>query len=381
MTSPAKQPVSKESTYQPPKLSYPYKVDYNDHFETPLIAYTDILPMIDAVATIVEESNDDRSKKKKKKKKKRRHQQSNTMDNDQSDEPNNQKIMINTDNSSSSSSSRHDHIIYDPYYCNGRTKRLLHNLGFTNVQHEKRDFYKDIINKTVPFFHTLVTNPPYSQDHKEKCVTFAVEKLRQPKGGSTPFFILMPNYVACRNHFRTAIAKKNGKYSSQDDNDDDPSDIMYVVPSIPYEYEHPEGTGKDVPPFASIWFCGIPIDKVDQVKDAFRRTHGKDSVGFPTSFSFTQRSKSNTPRLLSSLAELKKIKAVPTMKRPNPRQRRKIKMAMMNTLNSNQSVTVSKINTNKNKAPMSNKRKGGANSNQSGLNTNNNKERKKKRRY
>ena len=32
-----------------------------------------------------------------------------------------------------------------------------------------------------------------------------------------------------------------------------PQNPFYIVPKDPYEYQHPEGTGHDAPPFASIW--------------------------------------------------------------------------------------------------------------------------------
>jgi hypothetical protein len=131
---------------------FPYKVDYNDHFETPEIAYRDILPLLDFV----------------------------------------------------SGKSRELHRIYDPYFCNGRTKKLLQDLGFPNVVHECRDFYHDMTNDTVPQHDTLVTNPPYSDQHKEKCLTFVLEQLRT-KG--RPFFVLMPNYVAAREYYRTLVEK------------------------------------------------------------------------------------------------------------------------------------------------------------------------------
>lgn len=79
-------------------MKYPYRTDYNDHFETPLEAYEHIVPLLDAL------------------------------------HPN-----------------RNEHIIYDPYYCNGQTKVLLSNLGFSKVKHEKRDFYQDIMMNNVPF--------------------------------------------------------------------------------------------------------------------------------------------------------------------------------------------------------------------------------------
>lgn len=114
-------------TSAPTRIQYPYKVDYNDHFETPQCAYEHIMPLIDAVQP---------------------------------------------------SPDRENHIIYDPFYCNGRTKVLLQSLGFTNVVHEKRDFYKDVEKNQLPNYHTFITNPPYSSDHKEKCVQFAIDRLR-----------------------------------------------------------------------------------------------------------------------------------------------------------------------------------------------------------
>eukprot|EP00913_Durusdinium_trenchii_P002227 g2057.t1 len=56
--------------------------------------------------------------------------------------------------------------VYDPYYCNGRAKELLKALGFRRAINRRRDFYADIAHNTVPQFHVLLTNPPYSGDHK-----------------------------------------------------------------------------------------------------------------------------------------------------------------------------------------------------------------------
>lgn len=131
---------------------FPYRVDYNDHFETPKIAYVDICPLLDII----------------------------------------------------SAKSRECHCIYDPYFCNGRTKTLLCELGFSNVVHECRDFYQDIENDTIPHHDTFVSNPPYSDQHKEKCLEFVLEQLRAK---DRPFFILMPNYVAAREYYRKLVEK------------------------------------------------------------------------------------------------------------------------------------------------------------------------------
>jgi hypothetical protein len=146
---------------------YCYEVDYNDHFETPLKAYNDILPLLDLVApSRVEEVNISRS--------------------------------------------RADHVLYDPYYCNGRTKTLLHQLGFLSAINEERDFYKDILNDTCPLHHTFITNPPYSSNHKKRCIQYAVQGLRQQSSRGLrpkrPFFLLMPNYVATKSYFKEIIA-------------------------------------------------------------------------------------------------------------------------------------------------------------------------------
>ena len=221
----------------------PYETDYNDHFETPETAYRDILPLIDCLKA-----------------------------------------------------KRGSHRLYDPFYCNGRTAVLLNGLGFSQVIHECRDFYKDVDNGSVPVHDTLITNPPYSDDHKERCLSFALEQLRA-KG--RPFFILMPNYVAARDYYRRLHLANPS------------AGIVYVIPSPPYEYDHPEGTGHTTSPFDSIWYCGIGADRVENAEKSW--TKYWDDNG----------NARHRPRLITSLNELESLKAIPTAKRPNPRQRKR----------------------------------------------------------
>jgi len=232
----------RDSSWKPSAL--PYKADYNDHFETPETAYRDILPLLDYL-----------------------------------------------------SQDRKSHLLYDPFYCNGRTSVLLKGLGFSRVIHDCRDFYKDVDNGTVPAHDTLITNPPYSDDHKERCVSFALEQLRT-KG--RPFFILMPNYVAARDYYRRILLANPG------------AGTVYVIPSTPYEYDHPEGTGHAISPFDSIWYCGIGADRVENAEKCWNEY-----------WNDCDHRRVRPPRLVTSLDELERIKAVPTIKRPNPKQRRK----------------------------------------------------------
>jgi hypothetical protein len=204
--------------------SFPYPVDYNDHFETPLQAYQDLLPILDWLQP-------DRSKQR----------------------------------------------IYDPYYCQGRTTQLLQQLGYSKILHYRRDFYADIRHNKVPAHDVLITNPPYSDDHKKKCLDFCLQQLQD---FNVPFFLLLPNYVAARDYYRVL--------ENHEDN------VAYLIPSKPYQYHHPDGTGHDVAPFESLWFCGLGKKRLKQCQlGLFKSYH-------------------ELPSTIHT-------------KRPNPRQRRKRK--------------------------------------------------------
>jgi hypothetical protein len=78
----------------------------------------------------------------------------------------------------------------------------------------------------------------------------------------------MPNYIASKEYFRT-IVLGNGKRVQ----------TFYITPSSTYEYDHPEGTGHETSPFASVWFCGLSygdqtnITDTKAVTDAFAKYH------------------------------------------------------------------------------------------------------------
>ena len=252
--------------------NYPYKTDYNDHFETPLRAYIDILPLMQ---TAIGEK----------------------------------KIEGQKNNS--------EFTIYDPYFCTGRAATLLKQTFMecnttVNIQHKKRDFYKDIRKKKVPQHDILVTNPPYSGNHKERCLEFAVGQLKRY---GRPFFLLMPNYVASKEYFRKIVLEEDIQN-------------VFVVPaaSQPYEYDHPEGTGHDTPPFQSVWFCGLRCGKrgneldLKSIRDGFIKYHRSKCVGGDSSC---------IPRISASLEELIKKGCVSGEKRKNPRQRKKMRQLAM----------------------------------------------------
>lgn len=229
--------------------SFPYPVDYNDHFETPLQAYRDLQPLIDWIMT----------------------------------EPNNNK---------------QNPVLYDPYYCDGQTAVLLQQLGYDKIVHQKRDFYLDIASDTVPAHDWLVTNPPYSDEHKIKCLDYAMQRLEHD---NIPFALLLPTYVATKSYFRQAFTKYNLALDQT---------MVYLVPTAgDYMYHHPEGTGKDISPFSSMWFCGLPRDRHAVVREFWNKQQADNN--------------NNRPKLYLSLAELEAAQVICAQNRPNPKQRRK----------------------------------------------------------
>jgi len=130
-------------------------------------------------------------------------------------------------------------VIYDPYYCVDTVREGLGSVvgADTSVINACRDFYKDLSDGTVPSHDVLVTNPPYSSDHKERIIDFCANG-----NSGRPYFALMPSYVANRKYYRDLV--EGG------------GDYFFVVPRMRYEYKHPEATGHDTSPFFSVWFCG-----------------------------------------------------------------------------------------------------------------------------
>jgi hypothetical protein len=225
---------------QPPRAKkvkasdWNFVVDYNDHFETPLVAYSDLR------MSLVEIANQIRKKPE-------------------------------------------DLVLYDPYWCQGSMVERLRDAGFPHVINQNRDFYKDIQQKKVPgrllfytllvHFHTinitvvcldydvLITNPPYSGEHKQKLIDYL-------KAARKPFALLLPVYTATKSYWKEFASFLKAASSSVEP--------LYLIPQDNYEYHHPEGTGKDIPPFFSSWFIGgvDPSTKTRSVIAYFNRLNG-----------------------------------------------------------------------------------------------------------
>ena len=138
----------------------------------------------------------------------------------------------------------HVSIIYDPYYCDGAVKRHLTSLGFpeNNVVHQNRDFYRDVKTGQVPNHDILLTNPPYSGDHKARILEFALNKNK-----GRPWALLVPSYCVTKQWFKQSI-DTHLKFSHHRP--------FFIVPKERYTYAHPTGKGHSSSPFESIWIVG-----------------------------------------------------------------------------------------------------------------------------
>jgi hypothetical protein len=146
----------------------------------------------------------------------------------------------------------------------------------------------------------LVTNPPYSGEHKVNLLKFLAthtrktpslpmskdaisgaspvannndgvgtdnkkqkqratptsSSARSPEASNAvPFVLLLPVYVATKSYWKDFAAQQASIGRP----------VFYILPPDYYEYSHPEGTGKDIPPFYSAWFVG-GLSKEDRAR-------------------------------------------------------------------------------------------------------------------
>lgn len=227
-----------------------FATNYNDHFETPHEAYVHIRPLLAAIALRRAQPTVHGQKRKR-----------------GDDSPSAER----------SSAALEQLIVYDPYYCQGAVCDALAALGLqrSNVLNANRDFYADVAAGTTPTHDVLVTNPPYSADHKQKLLEFLLaphlaRAACRASGGTAPpspcvpFMLLMPAWLAATDYwhaFVERLAEARGKPSDADGAQparklEQRAGVFYVSPTTRYAFSHPEATGHATSPFHSVWFCG-----------------------------------------------------------------------------------------------------------------------------
>ncbi|CAK0865771.1 unnamed protein product [Prorocentrum cordatum] len=80
--------------------------------------------------------------------------------------------------------------------------RRLAGLGFRKVHNVNEDFYAVIESGKLPEHDLILSSPPYSGDHLERCLRFC---------GScgSAWALLLPNWVQSRPYFREVLGSKS----------------------------------------------------------------------------------------------------------------------------------------------------------------------------
>lgn len=287
-------------------MHFPYKANFNDHFETSIEALRDLMPVVEAYRSLVRPNCPDAF------------------------------------------------TVYDPYYCAGAIRQHWADLGVAKLIHEKRDFYQDVEDRTVPSqYDILITNPPYSEDHIQRLLEFLI-------GSNKAWAFLVPDYVASKDWYvsivescftpntmlylgqnaysgvvhpaQTAKARVQPFVSSFPLSAPPAASVavpmiplpgsapqqttvglepFYVVPRGRYDFKHPLGAGHDSSHFKSMWFvwCGR------RTNDVLRAVTAE--------LASRQAQRQDVPTVVSGLAGLRKKNVVRTETRKNPKQRAK----------------------------------------------------------
>ncbi|CAN0523488.1 unnamed protein product [Ectocarpus sp. 12 AP-2014] len=199
-------------------VEYPFEVEECDHCETSERAYSDVSPLLSALAAELGKSPQDL-------------------------------------------------VIYDPYYCQGSTVGRLTSLGFPRVHNQKEDFYEVVKNGNIPEHDVVVTNPPFSGEHVPKILEFCARQ------GAKPWFLLLPNYVYLKDYYEPSLGCRSGQGATRP---------FYLTPPKRYMYYSPQGSRlklksseRKTSPFNTFWYIrlgdGAVTSKILQSYDAQSR--------------------------------------------------------------------------------------------------------------
>ena len=134
--------------------------------------------------------------------------------------------------------------LYDPYYCNGAVIDNLNSLGFSHVYNVKEDCYtvwKE--RRKLDFFDAVVTNPPYSGDHMERLMKFVTS----PRFHQRPWFLLLPNWVHKRDYYVKATRNIRPFYLV-------PKKRYVYEPPKNFREAKKSDVHKKSSPFVSMWY-------------------------------------------------------------------------------------------------------------------------------
>jgi len=199
-------PAKNHYDNEDPSISFPFRVEPDDHCESPLVAYKDICSLLESYNRLIRKKLD-------------------------------REVSI-----------------YDPYYCNGQVMSILKSLGFPEVYNKKEDCYDVWKDPTrYPNYDIFITNPPYSGLHIERL-------MQHVTWNNKPWMLLMPSFVHKKDYFKR-LTSKNGQYPIYLV----PKKRYIYQPPPSFREKKASDTHKKSSPFVSMWYIwGGSIDKTDE---------------------------------------------------------------------------------------------------------------------
>ncbi|CAE8639104.1 unnamed protein product, partial [Polarella glacialis] len=140
--------------------------------------------------------------------------------------------------------------LWDPYFCKGAMVKKLASLGFPKVHNVNEDFYAVAASGKLPDYDVLLSSPPYSGDHLERCLKFCV-------GSTKPWCLLLPIWVERKPYFSELLGEEAKR-------------LIYIAPVNRYTYWMPSdlvkgdskpawvGADGGTSPYDSMWYCFLP---------------------------------------------------------------------------------------------------------------------------
>jgi len=142
--------------------------------------------------------------------------------------------------------------LWDPYFCKGAMVERLGKLGFKKVHNVNEDCYAVFKSGKLPDHDVVITSPPYSGNHIERCLRFC-----SANGAKKAWCLLLPNWVQSRPYFQEILGEESSR-------------VFFISPMARYTYWMPLDlvTGKLKPdwvgqdggtsPYDSTWFIYLP---------------------------------------------------------------------------------------------------------------------------
>src|SRR5210317_458215 len=90
----------------------------------------------------------------------------------------------------------HGKIVYEPFYCSGRSGEIMREMGFITI-HEDEDFF---IHHKRHTYDIIVSNPPFSIKNKILQTLYQIDK---------PFILIVPLSIITKKYFTELYKDKD----------------------------------------------------------------------------------------------------------------------------------------------------------------------------